>query len=96
MEKELLAYVVAAGSLRARLIIIGLACMFTVWQLYIFVWVPLHAESVLPAGLTSVRPQLDVDTLAKIQVARAQRLQHVPASFSQADQYFPIPASPAP
>ena len=88
--------VVALAGARARWIIVGLAALFTLWQCYIFVWQPLSAETTLPAGLTSVRPQLDIASLTKIRDARAQRLQHTPNLFPDTDQYFAIspPASP--
>lgn len=87
--------VVALAGGKARLVVLVLAILFTLWQLYIFAWQPLSADANLPAGLTSVRPQLDVGALAKIRDARAERLQHAPNRFLEADQYFAVPP-PAP
>ena len=73
---------------RARLIILGVALLFGLWQLYAFVWVPLSAEAVLPVGVTAVKPELDVATLTKVREARTARLTHPPNLFSNVDQYF--------
>lgn len=68
--------------------ILFVALVFVVWQLYVFAWQPLQADSNLPAGLTSVQAQLDTASLTKIRDARVGRLQHPPNLFSGAGQYF--------
>lgn len=83
---------------RTRLIVLGLAILFSLWQLYVFAWVPLSAESALPEGIASVKPELDMSTLTKIRDARVSRLQHKPNLFSGADQFFAVSSllSPTP
>lgn len=82
--------VVSIASGKAQLTVLLLAALFTLWQLYVFAWQPLRAPADLPAGLASVRAQIDTASLAKIRDARADRLQHTPNLFSNADQYFII------
>lgn len=84
---------IAFAGGRARLFILFVTALFAVWQGYIFVWVPLRGEAQLPAGLTSVQPTIDVEGLATIQSARAQRLQHTVNRFPEADRYFVVSSS---
>lgn len=92
-----IAVVAAGGRARALILLVGL--LLTAWQVYFFVWRPLQQETTLPAGVTSVTAELDAQTLIKLQDARAQRLQHPPNLFPQADVLFvasPLRAAPAP
>lgn len=80
--------VVMLAGRPVRLLILGLAALLTLWQLYIFAWRPLQEKTDLPAGLASVRAELDTASLSKIREARAQRLQHPPNLFLGVEQYF--------
>jgi len=82
--------VIGLASGKARALILLLAFLFTVWQLYVFAWQPLSAESDLPAGLTAEPPALNTEALTKIQEARAGRLQHQPNLFLDGDRYFRV------
>lgn len=80
--------VIVLAQGRTRAIILLLAAGFCGWQLYVFAWRPLLADTALPEGIISVRAELNATALAEIREARAARLQHAPASFRDADQYF--------
>lgn len=80
--------VVFLAGRRLRVLMFMIGVTVAAWQLFFFGWRPLQQETVLPAGLTGVRAQLDTPTLEKIQGARAKRLQHTLNLYLEADRAF--------
>jgi len=71
-----------------RFVVIGVFVLGLLWLLYTNVWHSLRQEVLLPPGVASDPPRLDIEALRSINTARAARVEWTGRDFSAWGEFF--------